>query len=104
MKTKTPSAGRPPATTLRSSPAFAVTVDVMILTMVERTLNGWRGSGSSATRRRTSSALEQLLAAGEYRPVIDRTYRLEDVVEAHRYVETRQKTGNVVLSLNGGPR
>jgi NADPH:quinone reductase-like Zn-dependent oxidoreductase len=49
-------------------------------------------------------ALELLLAAGEYRPVIDRTYRLEDVVEAHRYVETRQKTGNVVLSLNGGPR
>jgi len=49
-------------------------------------------------------ALERLLAAGEYRPVIDRTYRLEDVVEAHRYVETRQKTGNVVLSLNGGPR
>jgi NADPH:quinone reductase-like Zn-dependent oxidoreductase len=47
--------------------------------------------------------LERLLAAGEYRPVIDRTYRLEDVVEAHRYVETRQKTGNVVLSLNGGP-
>jgi NADPH:quinone reductase-like Zn-dependent oxidoreductase len=49
-------------------------------------------------------ALERLLAAGEYRPVIDRTYRLEDVVEAHRYVETREKTGNVVLSLNGGPR
>ena len=30
--------------------------------------------------------------------------RLEDVVAAHRYVQTRQKTGNVVLSLNGGPR
>jgi NADPH:quinone reductase-like Zn-dependent oxidoreductase len=29
---------------------------------------------------------------------------VEDVVEAHRYVETRQKTGNVLLSLNGGPR
>ena len=41
---------------------------------------------------------------GEYRPVIDRTYPLEDVVEATRYVETRQKTGNVVLTLNGGPR
>ena len=47
--------------------------------------------------------LKALLEAGEYRPVVDRTYPLEDVVEAHRYVETRQKVGNVVLTLNGGP-
>ena len=40
---------------------------------------------------------------GEYRAVIDRRYPLEDVVEATRYVETGQKTGNVVLTLNGGP-
>jgi NADPH:quinone reductase-like Zn-dependent oxidoreductase len=44
-------------------------------------------------------ALAQLLARGEYRPVIDRTYALEDVVEAHRYVDTHQKTGNVVLTV-----
>jgi NADPH:quinone reductase-like Zn-dependent oxidoreductase len=43
--------------------------------------------------------LKRLLEAGEYRAVIDRTYRLEDVVEATRYVETGQKTGNVVLTL-----
>ena len=47
--------------------------------------------------------LKALLEAGEYRPVVDRTYPLEDVVEAHRYVDTQQKTGNVVLTLNGGP-
>jgi hypothetical protein len=31
--------------------------------------------------------------------VIDRSYPLEDVVEAHRYVDTHQKTGNVVLTV-----
>jgi Zinc-binding dehydrogenase len=34
-----------------------------------------------------------------YRPVIDRTYQLGDVVEAARYVESGQKTGNVVLRV-----
>lgn len=43
--------------------------------------------------------LVELLEAGEYRPVIDRTYPLEDVVDAHRYVETHQKTGNIVLTV-----
>lgn len=48
--------------------------------------------------------LKELVDAGEYRPVIDRRYPLGDVVEATRYVETGQKVGNVVLTLNGGPR
>ena len=42
---------------------------------------------------------KELVEDGKYRPVIDRTYPLEDVVEATRYVETQQKTGNVVLSV-----
>ena len=43
--------------------------------------------------------VRELVEAGKYRPVIDRTYALDDVVEATRYVEAGRKTGNVVLRV-----
>lgn len=44
---------------------------------------------------------KNLIESGEFRPVIDRTYPLDQIVDAYRYVETGQKTGNVVISLEG---
>jgi NADPH:quinone reductase-like Zn-dependent oxidoreductase len=43
--------------------------------------------------------VKELVESGKYRPVIDRTYTLDEVVEATRYVESAQKTGNVVLRV-----
>jgi NADPH:quinone reductase-like Zn-dependent oxidoreductase len=39
-----------------------------------------------------------LLAAGKWQAVIDRTYPLDDIVEAHRYVDTGRKRGNVIIT------
>ena len=38
-----------------------------------------------------------LIGSGQFRPMIDRTYPLDRIVEAYRYVETGQKVGNVVI-------
>jgi NADPH:quinone reductase-like Zn-dependent oxidoreductase len=45
--------------------------------------------------------IKDLLEQGSYRPVIDRAFPLSEVVQAHRYVETEQKTGSVTLVVDG---
>jgi NADPH:quinone reductase-like Zn-dependent oxidoreductase len=48
--------------------------------------------------------LKGLIEAGRYRAVIDRRYPLSDVIVATNYVETKRKTGNVVLTMSSDQR
>jgi NADPH:quinone reductase-like Zn-dependent oxidoreductase len=43
--------------------------------------------------------LAELSSAGQFRPNIDRRYRFDQIVEAHRYVDTGRKRGSVVVTL-----
>jgi NADPH:quinone reductase-like Zn-dependent oxidoreductase len=43
--------------------------------------------------------LKELVETGKYKPLIDRQYRLDQIIEAYKYVETGQKIGNVVITV-----
>jgi NADPH:quinone reductase-like Zn-dependent oxidoreductase len=45
--------------------------------------------------------LAGLVLVNEFKPLIDRTYSMEEIVEAYQYVESAQKVGNVLLEIDG---
>jgi NADPH:quinone reductase-like Zn-dependent oxidoreductase len=56
-------------------------------------------SGSSAVSAKAYAEIMQLLASGVLRPVIDSRYRFDEIVEAHRRVDTGHKVGSVIVTV-----
>lgn len=68
------------------------------LALVTRVLGSRRVlMGLPKDQHQVAAEARAMIEAGEFRPVVDRSYPLEQIVEAYRYVETGQKVGNVVI-------
>ncbi len=59
-------------------------------------------AGPVAVRVEDLRFLAGLAEAGDFKPVIDRRYPFEQIAEAHRYVDTGRKKGNVAITLEHG--
>ncbi len=76
--------------------------EVPVLALVTPLLGGRRVKFPMQQMRghQMVSYMRRLMESGQFAPVIDRTYPLDQIVEAYRYVETGRKVGNVIISVD----
>lgn len=71
--------------------------------MILTSINGGKkvifGGGTAAETKENIIFLTEIIEEGKLKPVLDRTFPLHEIVEAHRYVEDRHKKGNIAIKV-----